>query len=151
MYDEGSLLPTDGAGTLSIPMPNWLGGFDDSDDCRRLLLLTAPEEAVQAVQPSGAAPESRALQERASTFHASHRQVTCDSEAPQRHASLDPALHASASSCRAAQHTGRRSVQGLYRKSAGCVRLGLADEVRVCERRLLACDLHAKCRCYPAM
>ena len=65
VYDGGSLLPTDGAGTFSIPMPDRLGGFDNSDGRRRLLLLTAPEEAVQALKPSGAAPESRALQERA--------------------------------------------------------------------------------------
>ncbi len=64
----------------------------------------------------------------------------------------DPALHASASSYRAAQHIGWRSVQGLYRKSAACVWLGLADEVRVSERRLhMACDLHAKCRCNAAV
>ncbi len=64
--DEGSLLPTDGAdSTFGIPMPDRLGGFDNSDDRRRLLLLTAPEEAIQALKPSGAAPESRALQERA--------------------------------------------------------------------------------------
>jgi hypothetical protein len=62
--DEGSLLPTHRAGTLSA-VPNRLGGFDNSDDRRCLLLFAKPEEAVQLLQPSGAATEPRALHNRA--------------------------------------------------------------------------------------
>ena len=44
--DEGSLLPTHGAGTFSGAMPNRLGGFVNSDDRQCLLLLASPEESV---------------------------------------------------------------------------------------------------------
>ncbi len=45
---------------------------------------------------------------------------------------------------RSAAHWEAERAAGLYRTSAGFVWLGLADEVRVGERRLLlACELHA--------
>ena len=63
MDDEGSLLPTHGAGMFSAAVPDRLGSVDNSDDRRRLLLFAAPEEVVQRLKPSGAATEPRALQE----------------------------------------------------------------------------------------
>ncbi len=63
--DERSLLPTHGAFTFRAAVPDRLGGVDNSDDRRCLVLFAAPEEEVQVLQPSGAAAEPRALHERA--------------------------------------------------------------------------------------
>jgi hypothetical protein len=71
IYDEGGLLPTPGASTFSVAMPNRLGGVDHSDDCQRLLVFAAPEDTVQFLKPSEATPEPRSgsLQERAACVH----------------------------------------------------------------------------------
>ena len=84
------MLPTHGARTVGIAVPNRLGGVDHRDDRRCLVPLAAAEEVGYAPKPSGAAPATR--------------------------------------------------------ESAGNGWLGLADEVRVGERRLLlACNLHKGC------
>ena len=59
MYDVRRMLPTRGAGMVSIAVPNRLGGVDHSDDRRCLVPLAAAEEVGYAPKPSRAAPATR--------------------------------------------------------------------------------------------
>jgi hypothetical protein len=102
--DEGSLLPRHGAGTFSGAMPNRLGRFVNSDDRQCLLLLASPEDSVELLEPSGAAPVprvTRALQERAA--------CPGQSSASAMHASIPRSMRARAAR---AKHTTRRNVTG---------------------------------------
>ena len=138
--DEGSLLPMHGDGKFSVAMPNRLGRFVNSDDRQCFLLLASPEDSVELLEPSGAAPVprvTRALQDR-QRVHASHRPVPC---MPRYRAPCELAP-------RQRSTLGGGVRQDLCRTRAGDSRPGIAEEVRVGEcslRLLLPCRLHAGC------
>ena len=102
--DEGTLLPTHGVGKFSGAMPDRLGGFVNSDDRQCFLLLASPEDSVELLEPSGAAPVPRVTR-------ALHERAACprQSSAGAMHASIPRSMRARAS---AAQRTRRQSATG---------------------------------------